>query len=110
MVLFAEPLDIEPGNLAIASDELDLAQAPLLRAGRTGRRETSLSVIPPGEVRIAADRVTNSLVIQATPRQYRAIRQALEQLDVVPLQVLIEVTIAELTLRDQLRYGLPVVL
>jgi general secretion pathway protein D len=44
-------------------------------------------------------------VIQAKPREYRKIRDALEKLDVLPLQVLIEATIAEITLNDQLRYG-----
>ena len=58
------------------------------------------------ELLIAADEVTNSLVIRATPHVYRNIREALEQLDVMPLQVLIEATIAEISLRDQLQYGL----
>src|SRR4030095_196835 len=44
--------------------------------------------------------------IMGTPSQYRAILAAVRQLDVVPLQVLIEATIAEVTLNDQLRYGL----
>ena len=58
------------------------------------------------EIRIIADDSTNSLVIRASPRDYRKIRDALEKLDILPLQVLIEATIAEVTLRDQLRYGL----
>jgi general secretion pathway protein D len=57
------------------------------------------------EIRIIADDTTNSLVIQAKPREYRKIRDALEKLDVLPLQVLIEATIAEITLNDQLQYG-----
>jgi general secretion pathway protein D len=55
--------------------------------------------------RIIADENTNSLVIRATPRDFRRIEAALEQLDILPLQVLIEATIAEVTLRDELRYG-----
>jgi general secretion pathway protein D len=58
------------------------------------------------EIRIIADDSTNSLVIRASPRDYRKIRDALEKLDILPLQVLIEATIAEVTLSDQLRYGL----
>ena len=52
-----------------------------------------------------ADDTTNSLVIRATPRDYRQIREALAQLDITRLQVLIEATIAEVTLNGQLRYG-----
>lgn len=58
-----------------------------------------------GDVRIIADATTNSLVIRAVAEDYRKIESALEQLDILPLQVLIEATIAEVSLRDELRYG-----
>jgi general secretion pathway protein D len=57
------------------------------------------------EIRIIADDSTNSLVIRALPRDYRKIRDAIDRLDILPLQVLIEATIAEVTLSDNLRYG-----
>jgi general secretion pathway protein D len=57
------------------------------------------------EIRIIADDATNSLVIRALPREYQQIREAIERLDTLPLQVLIEATIAEVTLSDELRYG-----
>jgi general secretion pathway protein D len=60
---------------------------------------------PETDIRIIADDTTNSLVVQARPRDYRKIQQALDKLDVLPLQVLIEATIAEVTLNNELRYG-----
>lgn len=57
-------------------------------------------------VSIVADTVNNSLLIRATPAQYRKIQEALEQLDILPLQVLVEATIVEVTLTGELRYGL----
>jgi general secretion pathway protein D len=57
------------------------------------------------EIRIIADDSTNSLVIRALPRDYRKIREAIDRLDILPLQVLIEATVAEVTLSDELRYG-----
>ncbi|MGH7185176.1 MAG: type II secretion system secretin GspD, partial [Pseudomonadota bacterium] len=57
-------------------------------------------------IQIVPDVRNNALVISATPEEYRQIEGALRQLDVTPLQVLIEATIAEVTLTDQLRYGL----
>ena len=57
------------------------------------------------ETRIIADDSTNSLVIRALPADYRKIRDAIERLDTLPLQVLIEATVAEVTLTNQLRYG-----
>jgi general secretion pathway protein D len=56
--------------------------------------------------RIVADERNNALLIMATPSQYRRVLATLRQLDVVPLQVLIEATIAEVTLNDELKYGL----
>ena len=44
-------------------------------------------------------------MISALPADYRKIRDAVERLDTLPLQVMIEATIAEVTLSDQLRYG-----
>jgi general secretion pathway protein D len=57
------------------------------------------------ETRIIADDSTNSLVVRALPADYRKIREAIERLDTLPLQVLIEATVAEVTLTDNLRYG-----
>jgi general secretion pathway protein D len=57
-------------------------------------------------VRIVADDKNNALVIYARPRDYRMIEDIIRRLDVVPLQVLIEATIAEVTLSDSLQYGL----
>jgi len=55
--------------------------------------------------RIIADSITNSLLILATPREYRVVEAALGKLDIPPLQVLIEAVVAEVTLTEDLRYG-----
>src|SRR5207302_4863762 len=57
------------------------------------------------EVRIVADPVTNSLVVLATKRDYQLIADVLKKIDVVPRQVLLEVTIAEITLDKSLKFG-----
>ncbi|MGF1631836.1 MAG: type II secretion system secretin GspD [Kiloniellaceae bacterium] len=58
-----------------------------------------------GEIRILADTASNSLVILATPEGYRQVEAALRRLDILPLQVLIEATLVEVTLNDSLEYG-----
>ncbi|MCU7806225.1 MAG: type II secretion system secretin GspD [Candidatus Thiodiazotropha sp. (ex Lucinoma borealis)] len=58
------------------------------------------------EVRVVADDAHNSLVITATPAQYSNMLEALEKLDVRQLQVMVEATIIEVALQDELRYGL----
>jgi general secretion pathway protein D len=56
-------------------------------------------------IRIIANRVNNALLIYATPSEYSVIEGMLHKIDIIPLQVLIEATIAEVDLNDQLQYG-----
>jgi general secretion pathway protein D len=48
-----------------------------------------------GPLTIVPDVLTNSLILRATPRDFEVLRSAVEQLDVRPLQVLVEVLIIE---------------
>lgn len=57
-------------------------------------------------VRVIADKTNNALLILADERDYAIIEGALRQLDVEPMQVLIEASIIEIMLTDDLRYGL----
>ena len=66
-------------------------------------QQTTVSGQP--TLRVIADAANNSLIILATPPEHEAIEKALQRLDILPLQVLIEATIAEVTLNDQLKYG-----
>ena len=58
------------------------------------------------DVRVVADEENNSLMIYSTGMQYKTIKAAVEKLDVPPTQVLIEASIVEVSLNDQLKYGL----
>lgn len=57
-------------------------------------------------VQISSDDTNNSILVFGTPRQYAVIEDGLRKLDVPPLQVLIEAAITEVSLTDDLRYGL----
>ena len=59
-----------------------------------------------GDVRIIADQENNALVVMATRADYAKIKAAIRRLDVMPMQVLVEATIVEVTLTDELSYGL----
>ncbi|MEK7802162.1 MAG: secretin N-terminal domain-containing protein, partial [Pseudomonadota bacterium] len=54
---------------------------------------------------ITADAATNALLIYATDDEYRQIDEVINRLDLTPDQVMIEATIAEVVLNDQLKYG-----
>lgn len=96
---------------AEATGSAGSAPAPVTAAAIDGPRESgptqsAIDLTVDGEtVRIFADDGANSIVTRASPASYRTIEAALRQLDVVPLQVLIEATIAEVVLSDRLEYG-----
>lgn len=54
---------------------------------------------------IIANRQNNALLIRASANQYSVIESMLRKIDIVPLQVQIDATIAEVTLNNQLQYG-----
>jgi general secretion pathway protein D len=77
-----------------------------ISGGQSGtRRSSSREIELSSKVSIVADATNNSLMVKASPRDYKKILDALKQLDILPLQVLVEATIVEITLRGNLRYG-----
>jgi general secretion pathway protein D len=84
----------------------------------TPRRDRPVSTVPgeripaegsgtlSGDIKITPDETRNSLIIEATPRDYRNIEMILSSIDVLPRQVLIEVTIAEIALDSTNELGI----
>jgi general secretion pathway protein D len=87
-----------PALDAAASGAATPGRPPLPTGALLDDRATGISVVP--------DESNNALVITATSQEYRRMRRILEQIDVQPNQVLLEATIAEVTLNDQLSMGL----
>ncbi|KAB2936992.1 type II secretion system secretin GspD [Hyphomicrobium sp.] len=59
----------------------------------------------PSRMRIVADEANNAILINATPADYKRALRVLERIDAVANQVLIEATIAEVSLNDELKFG-----
>ena len=55
--------------------------------------------------RLVALEENNSLLFYGTAQEYQVIQDALREIDVLPRQVMIEAVLAEVTLTDELRYG-----
>ncbi len=85
------------------------AGGPKAQANNLTSQATTYGRNGPGallaNVRITPDAVNNALVIYASPEHYRIIERTVQQLDQPQLQVAIDATIAEITLNDDLRYG-----
>ncbi len=82
------------------------------RQGRSRRQQSTpadtlgLGGTSASGLTIVADRSTNSLVIRTSRQVFELLKPTIEKLDSVPLQVLIEVMIAEVSLDKQTDYGL----
>jgi general secretion pathway protein D len=66
----------------------------------------SIKVSNVGKVKIIADEPNNSVIIVASAQDYEVILPVIEQLDVMPLQVLIDATVVQVKLTDNLQYGI----
>jgi general secretion pathway protein D len=57
------------------------------------------------KVGVSAVDETNTLLVRSTPQAWKSIKDVIERLDVMPLQVHIEAQVAEVTLSGDLKYG-----
>ena len=79
----------------------ETAQVSLATGGTSANGAVSANLT----VKIVADEATNSLLIRSTARDYRQLLTTISQLDVVPLQVMVNAVIAQITLTDDTRFG-----
>ena len=77
----------------------ELPPAPLDARGPAGQGPVLAGI------RITADVVNNTLLVFASQENYRIIERAIRQIDRPALQVAIDATIAEVTLNNDLNYG-----
>lgn len=71
-------------------------------AGRGGATAMDLG----NNIRVVADPANNALIIFAKPADYKEIESVIKELDVMPMQVLIDATVVEVALTGDLQYGL----
>jgi general secretion pathway protein D len=103
--------DAQVGPPAQLGPPTQTAPAAQARTGSQTRTPTAQTRTPSaatgaGSLKISSDDQKNLIMVLATPTEYRNILGLLQELDVAPRQVLIEATVAELTLTDELKLGL----
>ncbi len=92
-----------PANdLAVAVNEL-LRSERQLQTALPGAQSAFQQI--ESEVVIVPEPVSNSLIVSATPRFFEEILKLVEKLDAAPAQVMIQVLIADLSLRDTDEFG-----
>src|SRR5262249_59833146 len=76
------------------------------RAPTEGTQSPSGAAFRAGGSKIIVDEQKHALVIQTVAPEYERILRILRRLDVVTTQVMLEAAIAEVTLTDDLKFGL----
>lgn len=76
------------------------------RGLKTGNQGQSNPAFNAGKIRIVADAANNAILVYATQTEYESVLPMIKRLDSLPNQVLLEATIAEVTLTDELKFGL----
>ncbi|MBV9828724.1 MAG: type II secretion system secretin GspD [Alphaproteobacteria bacterium] len=104
-----------PGLSGTASSTVGSFQNKPTTAGATpasGSQQPAVEALSGGtsggneeRIRILANQRNNSLLIYATPGEYAMVEDMLSKVDITPLQVLIDATIAEVDLNGELQYG-----
>ena len=83
-----------------------LGQSGLSSAGQSAVSGQAVSAVQlAGNVRVVADELSNAILVYGSTAQFERISEALRRLDTSPVQVLIEASIIEVTLTDDLKYG-----
>ena len=95
-----------PGQASFPSQTPPAGQpggAGATAAARTAKGETEVSTQP---FDIIPDEATNSLILRASLSEYADALEILKTVDVYPQQVLLEVLVGEVNLKDDLRLGI----
>jgi general secretion pathway protein D len=98
-----------PQTLSQQLQTIEQQSAQSLQGIQTGAQGQVTVLTAPGElegdVQIVPDEITNSLLVRATVNDWAVIQQAIQSLDLRPLQVVIEVVIAEVSRSGELNVG-----
>ncbi len=109
-----EPVEIRDSGLDGSGGTVDFGNAAAalgatggsLQLGQRGNGNASVTLEVEGDkVGVAAVEETNSILVRASPGAWQSIREVIDKLDVMPLQVHIEAQIAQVDLSGDLSYG-----
>jgi len=111
-----DPVQINDGGLNSTTGSVDFGSSSGGSSGGLGSGSMSLNQRGEGNgavtlevdgtrVGVAAVEETNTLLVRASPSVWNSIREVVEKLDVMPMQVHLEAQIAEVALTGDLSYG-----
>ena len=100
-----------PSQASLGATQAD-APSGQVAAGASGQSNPLLGGLDPGDtggdtdtMRIIPNPQNNAILVYGTAQEQDTVEATLRKLDILPLQVRIDATIAEVTLNDTLKYG-----
>jgi general secretion pathway protein D len=96
----------QAGGGSSAFDRIGASNSDALGGEAPAVAGTSIQLSASGSpVTLTSDDSNNAIVVYASAREYGIIEDALKKLDTQPLQVMIEAAITEVTLTNEMQYG-----
>ncbi len=104
-VYYLENADAEELAKVLSSLTSGIAKPPTPRTGQPPTAAPEISIELMGEVKITADKATNSLVIIASPQDFETLKEVIKKLDIRRRQVYVEALIMEVSLDKSRQVG-----
>lgn len=103
---YARAIDLEDSvsallQLSVSSGTSGVDQS----GGSTGNAPSERRVATSNEISIVVDERSNALVLYTTGQRYKALLPLLRKLDVLPKQVMLDITVAEVSMKDEFKHG-----
>ena len=104
---FSRALDLDKSISALLGLKRDSGATALSDGPSTGNAPSRARVASGGnnDLNMVVDERANALVFYSTGEDYRALLPLLQKLDVMPKQVMLDLTIAEVSLKDEFKHG-----
>jgi general secretion pathway protein D len=93
-----KPLFKDTKKEFVKTEKTDIKKTAPIKLNTANNGKQNVKIIP--------DEERNVLIIQATPAEYKKLLYILKKVDTQPLQLLVEANIIEVTLKDDLQYGM----
>ena len=94
-----------PGQPGASAEAPDQGGGNPLLGGLGGQTEQAEGSAQANTMRIIPNNQNNAILVYGSPQETDTVESMLKRIDIVPLQVLIDAVIAEVTLNDNLVYG-----
>ncbi|WP_462152145.1 type II secretion system protein GspD [Pseudoalteromonas xiamenensis] len=103
---YSRAADLGKSLLALISGQTSLASSTSAKSENVGAKQASGNVAAKNDsMSMVVDERANSIIFHTTGTEYRSMLPLIKRLDVLPKQIMLEMLIAEVTLKDEFAMG-----